>query len=127
MTHPLIQTLAAAPGATTVSTETIDSYLAADTSCLTLVFLPGHNANKLETPDVAVVLIELLKMFGSTVRVAIVDEASERDLMGQCAVLMLPSISVFHGTRHLKTIAKIQDWEVYARDLPELMVSAGLA
>jgi len=126
MTHPLIDTLAKTPGAELVSADTLDAFLAARSDCLTLLFFAGHGANKLETPDVAVVLIELLKLFGDKIRVAVIDEASERELMGRCAVLMLPSISIFHGDKHLKTIAKIQDWEVYAGEMPTLLSAAGL-
>lgn len=126
MTHPLVETLSKTDGTEIVGADTLEMYLKARTDCLTLLFFPGHDARKLETPDVAVVLVELKKMFGDLVRVAIVSAEDERSLMGRCAVLMLPSISIFHGDQHLQTIGKIQDWEVYARDLPALLERAEL-
>ena len=124
MTHPLVDMLAKTEGARMVSSEDFDDFLMDRPDCLTLVFFAGHGQNKLETPDVAVVLMELLKIFDGRLRVGVVDADSESTLKPRCAVLMVPSISIFHRDQHLKTIAKIQDWEVYARELPELMTAA---
>ena len=68
--------------------------------------------------------MELLKLFQGRLRVGVIDTESEAALKARCAILMVPSISIFHRDHHLKTIAKIQDWEVYAKELPALMTTA---
>ena len=126
MTHPLIDMLLSEPRAEAVSEDTLDAFLARDTDTLSCLFFTGQAKKRLETADVAVVLREFLSIYGDKVRVGVVDEASEKALMGRCAVLMLPSISVFHGDNHLKTFPKILDWQDYAQGMADLLAKAGI-
>lgn len=121
MSHPLIEALLQLEAVTPVCASSMDAYLDENFAGLTLLFFTGDPEKKLETADVAVVLREFLNFYEGRVRVGIIDRADEAALMGRAAVLMLPSISIFAGPRHLETIPKIQDWSVYAEKLPALL------
>lgn len=126
MTHPLVDNLVNSGQATWIDAEGLDAFLTEDKSRLTAIFFPGHNMKKLETPDVAVVLMELLKQFDPFLRAGVLKEGEEAAAKAQCAVLMMPSLALFHGDKLLTTFAKIQDWEVYANGLQTHLSQTGL-
>lgn len=124
MSEILIQSLRDLPTVTSITADTIDSYLEDGDARTSVLFFTGDPEKKKETADVAVVLRELLDVYDGQLRAGLVEREAEKDLMGRAGVLMLPSLAFFAGPRHIETIAKIQDWSVYAEKLPAILKQA---
>jgi len=123
MTHPLMQTLLDHDAVTTIEPGGLEAFFAARPGRLNVVFLAGDPEKRLETADVAIVCLELLKAHPEALHIGVVARDAEAELMDATSVFALPSL-VFHaGARKLETIPKIQDWSVYAETLPRLIAS----
>jgi len=122
--HPILSSLSALDGVALLDEAALDAYLVADAGRLTVLFFAGDPDKKLETADVAIVVRELIKLYGGRLRVGLVAAEAERAAMRRCKVSVFPSLSFFAGERHLETIPKIQDWSVYAEKLPALLGEA---
>ena len=122
MTHPLLQTLRDHDAVTALTPGSLGDFLGGGKRAgLTVVFLAGDPEKKLETADVAVVVMELLKAYPGALRVGLTTPAAEKEIMEATAVYALPSLVFFAGDRKLETISKIQDWSVYAETVPRLI------
>lgn len=121
MTHPLLQTLLEDDAVTELAADQVDRFIGADARRVSVVFLTGDPAKKLETVDVIVVLNELLKAYPDDLRIGVVSRDAESEAMTALAVFALPCLVFFGGGRKLETLPKIQDWSVYAEALPRLI------
>jgi len=93
-----------------------------------LVFLPAHGKAHLESPDIAVVLPELVKALGGAERIggAVAGpqaEAAYRDALN----LALPAIVVVRGGVPLGAISRMRDWDEYLDRLGALIAAPSTA
>lgn len=123
--HPLVRRLL---------TERAYSYIEApgDTARLDardhLLFLPAHGKAHLESPDIAVVLPELVKALGGeeTLGGAVAGpkaEAALRDAMS----LALPAIVVVRGGAPVGAVSRMRDWDEYLERLGALLQAPSAA
>lgn len=92
------------------------------------LFLPAHGKAHLETPDIAVVLPELVKALGGEDAIGIAvaghkTEAALRDAMS----LALPAIVVLRGGTPVGAISRMRDWDEYLARLGALLEAPSAA
>ena len=121
MNHPLLKALLERDNVRTIGPEGLERFLDAAHGRLGVVFLAGDPEKKVETADVAIVLMEFLKTHAGDLHVGVVSPEDEAHTMQALAVFALPSLVFFRGRERLETIPKIQDWSVYAEALPRLI------
>lgn len=117
--HPLVQRIMA---------ERAYPYLEApeDTARLDardhLLFLPAHGKPHLESPDIAVVLPELIKALGGETHLggAVAGPKTEAALR-EAMNLALPAIVVMRGGVPVGAISRMRDWDEYLERLGALL------
>lgn len=121
MSQPLIDMLLGCPEASTVGLEALSAVTNPASGKLGVLFLTGDPSRLNETGDVAVVLQELNSVFAGKLIIGVVTQEEQRDVMREVSVFALPSISLFHEGKCLKTLPKIQDWPVYIEAFEEAL------
>ncbi|QTL04651.1 hydrogenase [Aquabacter sp. L1I39] len=119
--HPLVQRLLACHGY--AYAEALDAL--ADPRDV-LLFLPSHAKAHLETPDIAVVLPELVKALdpsGARLTGAVAGPALETELRGALG-LALPALVVVRSGAVTGSIARMRDWDEYLARLSALLPPA---
>jgi hypothetical protein len=124
MGHPLLKALLEQDGVQTIGPDGLDRFLNTSDGRLGVVFLAGDPEKKVETADVAIVLMELLKAHEGALNIGVVHSEAEAEVMKALSVFALPSLVFLAGHKRLETIPKIQDWSVYAEALPRLIDTA---
>jgi hydrogenase-1 operon protein HyaE len=133
----LIAALGERHGIPTVDAASAEAFLApaAGEAAHALLFFTGDAAQRPETPDVAVVLPELLAAFPNRLRAAVVAREAEEALKARFRVTVFPSLAVTRGTVLLGVMARIREWSDYldtlqallAPDAPPMAPAAGPA
>ncbi len=119
--HPLVQRLIDANGYAYV--EALDTVAATPRDLL--LFLPAYGKAHLETPDIAVVLPELVKALDAgrgTLSGAVAAPATEAALR-QSLQLALPAIVVLRDGVAVGSIARMRDWDEYLARLGALLAA----
>ncbi|MEL7030522.1 MAG: hydrogenase accessory protein [Pseudomonadota bacterium] len=124
MSYPLIDALLQSPSVRQVDASTVDDFLSDGAAPLKVLFFTGDPEKKLETGDVAVVLRELVAQHTNEMQAAVVAREAEADLKKREKVTVTPSLAFYANGDRVKIIPKIQDWEVYAAAIPELLAAA---
>ncbi|PWR23149.1 hydrogenase [Zavarzinia compransoris] len=78
-----------------------------------LIFLPGHGQNHAETADVAVILPELLAVFGGRLKAAVAAPDLEKTLRRRLDGIALPALVAVRGHELLGSISRVRDWHEY--------------
>lgn len=77
-----------------------------------LLFLPGYAKAHVETADVAVILPELLAVFGGRLGAAVAGPDLETALRSELG-LALPALVMVRQGRPVGSIARVRDWRDY--------------
>lgn len=125
MSHPLLARLVEDAIVTPLAPGGVEAFVSRADPGLRVLFLAGDPDKKPETADVAVVLRELVKQYPGAFEVGLVPQDAEADAMKLTGTFALPSLVFCAGGRPVETIAKIQDWSIYAEALPRLIASSG--
>jgi len=86
---------------------------------LTLLFLPSHERQHLETVDIAVILPDLIGICRKilvdrlVIEPAIASAAFEARLVDEIDGLTLPAVVVVQGNQPVGSIARMRDWADY--------------
>lgn len=110
-THPLVQRLAESPGATAVSPEMLDEWLARPGEHV--LFFNGDPVRFPESLDVAVVLPELRAACGARFDIGVVPREHEDALARRFGVQRWPSLVLLRGAGYLGCVSGMQDWSDY--------------
>ncbi|MPT23363.1 MAG: hydrogenase [Starkeya sp.] len=88
-----------------------------------LLFLPAHGKAHMETPDIAVVLPELVGALGESVAMAgaVAGPAYEKQLREQLGGIALPAIVVLRGGRPLGSLSRMRDWDEFLERLSAVL------
>lgn len=111
--HPLVARLTSAHGYPYLDS---DAQAAAELPAGdSLLFLPAHGKGHMETPDIAVVLPELVSALGtaSVMAGAVAGPAYEKQLREQLGGIALPAIVVMRGGRPLGSLSRMRDWDEF--------------
>lgn len=119
--HPLVARLTTALGYPYLDSEAeAAATLPAGDS---LLFLPAHGKAHMETPDIAVVLPELVGALGvsATMGGAVAGPAYEKQLREQLGGIALPAIVVLRGGRPLGSLSRMRDWDEFLERLSAVL------
>ena len=119
MTTPLIEALVQRHGFALVDTQTLDGFLAASEH--SVLFFPGDAERLVESNDVAVILPEILKAFGSRLKGALVVKASERQLQRRFLFNAFPSMVFMRRGGYLGVLSRVLDWSDYMSEIPAIL------
>jgi len=115
--HPLVARLVAEHGY---------SYVAEDAAGLPgvrLLLLPAHGRAHVETPDMAVVLPELVAALGADGG-AVAGPACERQLRERLGGIALPALVVLGEGAPIGSLARMRDWDEFLERLGPLVAAA---
>lgn len=131
--HPLVARLTSAHGYPYLDSE--EEAAAALPAGDSLLFLPAHGKAHMETPDIAVVLPELVGALGAARDAASETDPAIRGAMGgavagpayekllreQLGGIALPAIVVCRGGRPLGSLSRMRDWDEFLERLTAIL------
>lgn len=120
--HPLVDMLLRDKGYPHLTTqEGFDAYTTGEgVHC---VFLPGEAATNLETPDVAVVLPELVMAFQRAFDAAVAGPEVEKQIKADIAFHKTPNLVFYRGGRVIGTLPRVRDWSDYVARIPVILAT----
>jgi hydrogenase-1 operon protein HyaE len=119
MTSPLIEALVDRHGFAVVDEGSLDAFLDANEQAV--LFFPGDAERLVESNDVAVILPEILKVYGRKLAPALIAKASERQLQRRYRFNAFPAVVFMRGPGYLGVISGVLDWSDYMRAIPEML------
>lgn len=119
MFSPLLQSIVDREGYSVVTHETLDQL--AQSHEHVMLFFAGDAARLAESNDVAVVLPELDKALGGTVKPLIVARDSERELQRRYLFNAFPALVFLRRGDYLGVLQGILDWADYMTQVPEIL------
>lgn len=122
MTTPLIEALVARHGFAVVDEGSLDAFLKAHEH--SVLFFPGDADRLVESNDVAVVLPEILKVFGKRLTPALVAKPSERQLQRRFRFNAFPALVFMRRDGYLGVLTRVLDWSDYLAEIPALLAGA---
>jgi hydrogenase-1 operon protein HyaE len=93
----------------------------------TLLFLPAHGKAHLETPDIAVVLPELVGALGARapqLTGAVAGPAAEKRMREELGGIALPAIVVLRDGRPIGSLSRMRDWDEFLERLSAVLATA---
>lgn len=112
MGHPLIDRLTHELGWRCLSTkEEVTDYTGQPG--VHVLFVPGDAARNLETPDVAVIVPELVAVFQGRFDCAVVSDEMHGTVKESSGINKTPSLIFFRDGACLGGIPKVRDWDDY--------------
>lgn len=121
MSSALIEDMIEQHGYPVLTTESIDGFLASHDDVV--LFFTENPQHFPESNDVAVILPELVRYFGGRLSAAVIDTVSERELYRRYNFTAWPSLVFLRRGDYLGTISRVQDWQVYTREIDTLLTS----
>ena len=107
-------------GFQSVDETTIDAFLSAHDHAI--LFFSGDAERLVEVNDVAVILPEIMKVFGEVLTPAIVDRSSEMSLKERFGFGAFPALVIARGTDVLGSISRVLDWQDYLKEISAILV-----
>lgn len=121
MSSQLISTMCSKYGYPLLTEETIDDYLLQHGQVV--LFFTENPLHFPESNDVAVILPELMKIFGTRLEAAVIDRDSERVLHKRFGFKGWPSLVFLRSGQYLGVITRIRDWDEYVREFEQILDS----
>ncbi|MFA5951791.1 MAG: hydrogenase-1 expression HyaE [Hyphomicrobium sp.] len=121
MTTPLIEALVSRHGFAVVDETSVDAFLGAHEH--SLLFFPGDAERLVESNDVAVVLPEILKVYGPRLAPALVAKSAERTLQRRFRFNAFPSIVFMRRDGYLGVLSRVLNWSDYLAEIGALLAS----
>jgi hydrogenase-1 operon protein HyaE len=119
--HPLVERLVAQHGAARIDRTGLDAWLAGAGD--RVLFFSGDPVRFPEGVDVAVVLPELQAAFGGRLQVGVVARDDEDAVARAVGAQHWPSLVFLHDGDYLGTVAGMQDWDVYLREVAQVLAA----
>ena len=120
MFSPLTQMLIDGQGYPVVDADNVDAF--SNGNGFTVLFFAGDAERLAESDDVAVILPELMKVFGDRVTPAVVARGeAERELQRRYRFNAFPTLVFLKGQDYLGAISRVQDWQDYVRQIAEIL------
>jgi len=116
--HPLIQRLTDEFGYPMLTTDTVDAFVAEHE--YSVLFFSEDPTKVKESPDVAVVLPELVSVFPQ-LNAAVIDRDSEKQLQGRYHFVTWPALVFLKNGDFLGSMIKIQNWDDYMQQIPQIL------
>ncbi|MCG8429043.1 MAG: hypothetical protein MI754_16930 [Chromatiales bacterium] len=114
-----IENLIQQHGLPELSTETLDQFL--EQHHQVMLFFTENPDQFPETNDVAVVLPELMKVFGDRLSAAVVALKSQRELQKRYGFKTWPSLVFLRDGAYLGVISRVQNWSEYLQEIESIL------
>jgi hydrogenase-1 operon protein HyaE len=88
-----------------------------------VLFFCNDPAQFPESNDVAVILPELLKVFGGRLQAAVVSKAIERELQARFRFTSWPALVFLQRGEYLGAICGIRDWSEYPQETAQILAA----
>lgn len=121
MSSPLIDILIEKHGYPLLSEADLDAFLEAHDEVV--LFFTENPVKFPESNDVAVILPELMKIYGERLTAAVIDRESERRLYSRYQFNGWPALVFLRKGGYLGAITRVQDWGVYLEEIEKLLNS----
>jgi hydrogenase-1 operon protein HyaE len=121
MSSHLIEQLVDTHGYTLLTEETRDDFL--NQTEHAVLFFTEDPTRFHESNDVAVVLPELIKVFGDQITPAVVDRRIEKDLQKAYGFRAWPSLVFLRRGEYLGAISRMSDWDDYLSNIRSILAS----
>lgn len=105
-----------------VGVENLDAFLQSHDDVV--LFFAENPAQYPESDDVAVILPELVKVYGGALTAAVVDRDSDRELQKRYGFMRWPALVFLRRGEYLGVITQVQDWNVYRDEIDRILKSA---
>lgn len=119
MSSPLIENLTGQRGYPLLDEESLPRFTREGAD--SVLFFTGDPAKHPETLDVAVILPELMKVFGHRCRAAVIRRSAEPELQMRFGFNAWPALVFLRGDRYLGAIERVRDWGVYLSEIERLL------
>jgi hydrogenase-1 operon protein HyaE len=119
MPSTLIQRLTAEHAYPVLDESSLDAFLAANAH--SVLFFTEDPARYPESNDVAVVLPELMTLFGERCAAAVIDRGAEKTLQRRYGFNAWPALVLLRGAEYLGAVTRVQDWAVYLDQFQTLL------
>ena len=119
MSSPLIRMLVEEQGYATVTEDNIDAFLAGND--FSVLFFSGDPERIADSNDVAVILPELMKVFGEIMVPAVVEREPERALQLRYRFSSFPTLVFLRGDGYLGALSQVKDWSVYLEEITAML------
>ena len=119
MFAPLIQALIDRHGWRLVTRETLDDFLSAQDEVV--LFFSGDAERLDESSDVAVILPEILKVFGGRLTAGVVERDFERELQRRYRFSAFPALVLLRKGGYLGAVSRMKDWDVYLGEIADIL------
>ncbi|MGB0683816.1 MAG: hypothetical protein ACPGOV_13970 [Magnetovibrionaceae bacterium] len=110
--------LIARPDCASVGEETVDAFIREG---FRVLFFTGDPDQRRETPDVAVILPQLMDQFGDRMSVAVVERQSEMVLKPRFGVMVDPSLVFLKDGEFVGVIPRVIDWLDYVVKIEQFL------
>lgn len=87
----------------------------------TLLMIAGDASRLAESDDLAVILPELMKVFGRVLTPAIAASEAERFFQRTFRFPAFPALVIVRGTDYLGAVSRVRDWSEYLAEIPEIL------
>lgn len=115
---PLLKSIMTRHDFQTVSAETLDDFVAANSS--SVIFLAGDWERLAESNDVAAILPELQKL-APGLAVVVAERTAERALQLRFRFNKFPALVFLRGTGYLGAILGMRGWSEYGAEITEIL------
>ena len=120
MFSPLSQMLLDTHRYELVDESNVDAFLSRN--AFSVLFFAGDAERLAESDDVAVILPELIKVFGDRLTPALVKrDETEKALQRRYRFNAFPALVFLKGEGYLGAISRVQDWQDYVKDIAEIL------
>ena len=119
MPSPLVRALVDRHGYPRLDADTLDAFLAA--TAFPLLLVAGDPARYPDSDDVAVVLPELMAVFGEVLTPAVVAPAAERAVQIRYRFNRVPALVFLRHDLYLGVLTGIRDWNDYLADIADIL------
>jgi hydrogenase-1 operon protein HyaE len=121
MSSPLIKALIDRHAMTLVTEASLPDFLAEHGTIV--LFFTGDPGRVAESDDVAVILPEILKLYGNRLTAGLVDRESERALQRRFHFNAFPSLVFLNSAGYLGALSRVLDWNEYLSEIPRILAS----
>jgi hydrogenase-1 operon protein HyaE len=119
MTMTLIDRLVESAGVATVDEDNVDAFV--ETVPAAVLFFYGNPRQHPESNDVAVILPELIKVFGGRLAMAVVEREAQPSLQQRYGFMQWPALVFVRRDGYLGTITRVRNWAEYLEQIDQIL------
>jgi hydrogenase-1 operon protein HyaE len=115
----LIERLTDTLGYALLDADNFEQFVAHTPQCV--LFFTENPASFPESSDVAVILPEIVRLFGDRLTPAVVSRGHEREVSKRYGVREWPTLVFLRHGEYLGAIARVQDWNDYVLQIRDIL------